>query len=133
MKPVARPVPPDPTLLAELPGRLTIQPAPYRPAGVLYVLLTLASGCSSQPVKPITTFDGHCRAVLTPPDPDALVTRARYFAPESIRVDFTRLYDSLVVVYVADAFLDSAQLTDTVVRELRDVRMIGAWREGTHL
>jgi hypothetical protein len=96
------------------------------------VSLVLLAGCSSD-IHPITNFAGHCEAVLSPPDQSAMSSTARYFAPESIRVDFTRWYDSLSVESIAGDFLGGATLSDSVVKELQRLRMIGAWHDGTHL
>jgi hypothetical protein len=48
-------------------------------------------------------------------------------------VDFTRWYDSVTVESIANDFLGGAVRSDSVVRELERLRMIGVWRDGTHL
>jgi hypothetical protein len=97
------------------------------------LLTSLAAGCSGGDIVPITNYNWFCEAVLTPPDPDAFSSKARYFAPEAIRKDFIRTYDSLVSTFVAAEFLGDAGLNDRVVTELRRLQMVGSWRHGTHL
>lgn len=99
----------------------------------VFLLTWLVIGCSDGSTLPIANFDGFCEAVLTPPDPQAFSSKARYFAPERIRVDFTRIYDSLVSASVAAEFLNATGLNHTVVTELRRLHMVGSWRQGTHL
>ncbi len=93
---------------------------------------SLLSGCADTPLKPITTYEGHCKAVLSPPDPNALFSRERHFAPDSIRDSFVKWYDSLVTQDAAENYL-AASASDTVVRELHRLRMVGVWRDGTAL
>jgi len=100
-------------------------------------LLSLAvalavGGCASE-IVPITTYQGFCDAVHSPPDPDASSSKARYFAPDSIRREFVARYDSAIVAAVAYWGLGEAQPTDTVVRELRRLQMVGAWSDGSQL
>lgn len=97
------------------------------------VLAAPALGCSEGNILPIVSFDGFCKAVLTPPDPGAFSSKARYFAPERIRADFIRMYDSVVSASVAADFLGEAALNDSVVTELRRLQMVGSWRQGTRL
>ncbi len=89
------------------------------------------AGCSDE-VVPLTTFPQFCEAVGTPPDPQAMSSKARYFAPDSIRRSFVQWYDSLVVSAAAHS-LDDAPLTDPAVRELRRLHLVGAWNDGHEL
>ena len=90
------------------------------------------SGCSGE-VVPITTFQGFCDAVHSPPDPNAFSSKARSFAPDSIRASFVYWYDSLLVDEIAYSSLGGAEPNGRVLRELRRLRMVGVWNDGPQL
>ncbi len=72
-----------------------------------YALICLVLCACTSEIVPITTLEGHCEAVLTPPVPGRS-SLARYFAPDSIRSDFVAWYDGWLVAEIATSFLDSA-------------------------
>ena len=100
--------------------------------GVALALAISIVACNGD-VHPIATFDGFCKAVLTPPRRNAFVTESRYFAPNPIRASFVRWYDSVVVQVASDQSFGGVPPTDSVLRELRRLRLIGVWNDQTHL
>ncbi len=101
----------------------------------LATALALALGiiaCNGE-VPPISTFEGFCEAELSPPRRSAFGTEARTFAPNLIRTSFVRWYDSVVVQVAASQSLGGVPPSDSAVRELRRLRLIGVWNDGPHL
>ena len=95
-----------------------------------------AAGCSQKP--PITTFAGYCNFLQTDGQSewwerlvdahDALACNC-----DSVRVSVAAVWDSIVTTEGARMYVDNAPVDSPAIRELRRLRMMGAWSEGTHL
>ena len=82
-------------------------------------------GPAPRPV--VSTFAGHCEAVLNDSD------FAQSLNPEGVRDDFVTWYDSVVVAATAYDYLGDASPDGVVMLELQRLQMVGVWREEREL